>query len=820
MGNFAFAAALSLLTAGLLAGPAAADDHDTCWNKAGDEGLAACTRLIAAGKLKGHDLAVAHLQRGADLEDNGDHDGALADYNEAIRLDPTYSFPFNNRGIIRRNKGDNAGALADYEQAIRLDPKNADAYNNRGLLKKDQGDLDGAIADYNQALSLNPKFELAYRNRGVARRAKHDDDGALDDFTHAIQLNPKDDFAYDRRGAARETKNDLDGAIADYTEAIRLNPNYSHAYFDRGHARASKGEVEAAIADYDQAIRLDPKFVLAYNNRGSARGSKGEAEAAIADYDQAIRLDPKFVLAYNNRGLERKSKGDLDGAIADYDQAIRLDPKSALAYINRGVARVAKGEVEAAIPDYEEAIRLDPKFVLAYINRGLARMSKGNLDGAVADFEQALRLDPKNSIAYFQRGVTYSLKSDIDHAFADFTQTIALDPKNARAYIDRADLWSAKGDQDRAIADATTAIRLDPKLAYGYQNRCEYLTIKGELIRALSDCEDALRLFVDPKDKATFCHTGPIIYSCRGQILFDRGRVYELSSAFSKALDDFRAALALDAKDKYKAEAVARMEKKLAAAAAPKPLLTPPAAVSPAAPAVAETRVALVIGNSKYQNAGTLTNPKNDATAVAATLKRIGFTQVTLLLDLPRDKLVNALGTFSQDAARADWALVYYAGHGLELGGVNYLVPVDAKLASDRDASFQAVTLDQAMQAVEGSKKIHIIILDACRDNPFASTMTRSMASTRSISRGLAPVEPDGGTIVAYAAKHGQTAEDGQTGNSPFATALIKNFDTPGLEISLLFRKVRDDVLTATQRRQEPFVYGSLPSDLFYFRAP
>jgi uncharacterized caspase-like protein len=151
---------------------------------------------------------------------------------------------------------------------------------------------------------------------------------------------------------------------------------------------------------------------------------------------------------------------------------------------------------------------------------------------------------------------------------------------------------------------------------------------------------------------------------------------------------------------------------------------------------------------------------------------------------------------------------------------VNYLVPIDAKLATDRDVTFETIPLDQVLQAVDGARKLPLVILDACRDNPFVHTMTRSLTATRSIGIGLANIEPEGATLVAYAAKHGQTAMDGTDGNSPFVSALIKNLETSSLEINLLFRKVRDDVLAATSKRQEPFTYGSLPSEPFYFRTP
>ncbi len=229
-------------------------------------------------------------------------------------------------------------------------------------------------------------------------------------------------------------------------------------------------------------------------------------------------------------------------------------------------------------------------------------------------------------------------------------------------------------------------------------------------------------------------------------------------------------------------------------------------------------RVALVIGNSGYDAVAPLANARRDAEAIAATLRSVGFQIVRLEGDMRRGRLIEALRNFAREAASADWAVIYFAGHGLEIGGTNYLVPVDAKLESDRDVQYEAVALEQVMGAVEGARKLRLVILDACRDNPFVARM-KSTAASRSIGRGLARVEPEGGTLVAYAAKGGQVALDGAGANSPFVRALVEHLPTPGLEIGKLFRHVRDDVLAATGRRQEPFVYGSLPGEDFFFVA-
>ena len=236
-----------------------------------------------------------------------------------------------------------------------------------------------------------------------------------------------------------------------------------------------------------------------------------------------------------------------------------------------------------------------------------------------------------------------------------------------------------------------------------------------------------------------------------------------------------------------------------------------------AMPSLAGQRVALVIGNASYSHASSLANPVNDATDIGAALDRLGFT-VTRLDNAGRAELWDGLQKFSLAASASEMAVVFYAGHGIEVDKRNFLIPVDARLRSDADVEFETVPLDLLSRAVERTKGLRLIILDACRDNPFAVAMQRSGA-TRSIGRGLTSVEPSGETLVAYAAKEGTVASDGEGRNSPYTTALLAHLEEPGLEVGLMFRKVRDTVLAATGGRQEPFVYGSLSSEGAYLAA-
>jgi uncharacterized caspase-like protein len=243
------------------------------------------------------------------------------------------------------------------------------------------------------------------------------------------------------------------------------------------------------------------------------------------------------------------------------------------------------------------------------------------------------------------------------------------------------------------------------------------------------------------------------------------------------------------------------------------PLLLAVALLFGAEPAFAGKRVALVIANSAYQHAPLLTNPVNDGSVMARTLKEAGFDIVESRHDLSALDTRRVLREFADATRDADIAVVYYAGHGIEVEGSNYLIPVDAKLERDTDVYDEALSLDRVLVAVEPAKQLRLVILDACRDNPFGKTMKRTVAA-RGIGRGLAQVEPTSpNTLIAYSAKAGFTAQDGDGANSPFTVALSKHLTTPGLDVRRAFGFVRDDVLKSTGNKQEPFVYGSLGGD-------
>ena len=329
-----------------------------------------------------------------------DWEGAIARFSDALDQTSTEDHTKNRlyayylRGNAYFLQGNIPSAIADYDRAIHLDPSYAPAYLNRGVARRRSSDLDGAIQDYDQAIALDPKDPQAYTNRGVAYAELGDYEAAIHDCTRAIELDPNVAQAYYNRGNTHYQQGNLAAAIADYTRAIELDPNYAKAYNNRGNAHADQGNLAAAIADYTRAARLDPNLAQAYYNRGNAHADQGNLAAAIADYTRATELDPNFAQAFNNRGVAHRQRGDLAAAIADYTRAIELDPNYAEAYNNRGNAHTDQGSPAAAIQDFTRAIELDPNLAEAYNNRGNARAEQVYLSGALSDFRRYLALRP------------------------------------------------------------------------------------------------------------------------------------------------------------------------------------------------------------------------------------------------------------------------------------------------------------------------------------------------------------------------------------------------------------------------------------------
>ncbi|WP_413988713.1 caspase family protein [Labrys okinawensis] len=408
----------------------------------------------------------------------------------------------------------------------------------------------------------------------------------------------------------------------------------------------------------------------------------------------------------------------------------------------------------------------------AYLLRGNAHLAQGELDPAIADYAKVLELRPEDANAFHATGQAYNAKGDYDRAIANYDKAIALLPNAVYSYVGRSFAYNSKRDYDAAIADCEKGIKLKPDLPDAWFACGESYMAKGNRAKALDDFQVSIGLY-PPAERA--------------------GAASRIGQIEASLVAQQQASIApVDTTQRTKDAG------------------TPGAMASPG------RRVALVIGNSAYQAVARLPNPAQDADLVGAALRQAGVQDVTIAHDLDRSAMVAALRGFADKADGADWAIIYYAGHGIEVDGTNYMIPVDARLAGDRDVPDEAVSLDRLLSAIQGARKLRLVVLDACRNNPFVVQMKLASAR-RAIDRGLSRIEPANATLVAYAAKEGTTALDGNGADSPFALAFAKRVVEPGLEINKIFRFVRQDVMDETDNQQEPFVYGSLPPQDFYF---
>jgi tetratricopeptide (TPR) repeat protein len=568
--------------------------------------------------------------------------------------------------------------------------------------------------------------------------------------------------------------------------------------------------IDACTKRIPQAAQENPLEQAApYINRAVQYERKKQCDLAVSDLTRVAELLPPSHIWHYNAILRRASvwsdcAGDSSKAFADLAAAIRLQPKQAAAYSNRGRLLNLEGKYEKALEDLEVARRLDNKSFLAYSHTGMAYLRSGNYDKAISFYSTSIDLNGKDFHPWMNRGEAWRFKGDLNKSLEDLTRAIALSPRSSIALSKRGETYRYMGDYQHASADFNLAIEITPNFAYAYTGRGLTYEKMGDETRARADFRQSLDVDDPTLDTNKAAH--------------------ETASARLAALDSGEAP-----------PVIAPVLAKTASSAVPTLVVTPPKPAAVPEGGKKSTipqgrRVALVIGNSAYKTVPALRNPESDAKAVATSLRNLGFDSVKLINDATREVLIDSLRAFANEAENADWALVYYAGHGMEVGGVNYLIPTDAKLAVDRDIEFEAVPVTQVLSASNAARKLKLVLLDACRDNPFAPRKTAApeavspSASTagatiasRSIGRGLAEVKVGGGTLVVFAAKDGQVALDGEGGNSPFAVAVVQRVATPGIEINKLFRLVRDDVMEATAGRQEPYTYGSLPGKEDFF---
>ena len=270
-------------------------------------------------------------------------------WDNTVQRSPHKARPYNNRGFASGMKGEYDRAILDYQEAVKLEPSYDEAYNNLGFAYYMKKDYDKALSNCDKAILISPANAEAYNNRGLIHQNRDEPDQAMSDYDQAIALKPSYAVAHNNRALTYQYLSQFDEALADFSKAIKIDPEYADVYNNRGNAYQRGGNIESAIADYGKAIELNPKNSAVLRNRGITFGTAGRLEEALSDFNQAIEIDPNDAEAYDNRGLVFYMKGSVEEAILDFSKAIALDPQHATAYNHRDVAYSSKKDLEKSI---------------------------------------------------------------------------------------------------------------------------------------------------------------------------------------------------------------------------------------------------------------------------------------------------------------------------------------------------------------------------------------------------------------------------------------------------------------------------------------
>ncbi len=508
----------------------------------------------------------------------------------------------------------------------------------------------------------------------------------------------------------------------------------------------------------------------------------GAPEVAIAACTRLIGTHavkgPQLVDVYAARAKAYRAQADLDRAIADFNEAIRLDPARPFLFELRGNAWHAKRDYPHAIADYDRALELNPRLVPAHVSRASVHLAQGDLDAAIADYQTAIEISPKAAGLYLQRGHAWRRKGDVARALADYSEALRIAPEMLAAHVARGITLEKAGDRTGARADYQATIAAEARGEGG--------------IRAQATARARLAMLDSSELSAAPAAQNPN------------------ASALGRA--------AVAAAPVSSGSGPPPLRQPAAAPGNAVATVAPPPRVDAVAPSAAPgLRLALVIGNGAYANATPLPNPPHDAAAVAKVLRELGF-EVIEGTNLDRAGMERLIREFLHKAPSARVTLLYYAGHGMQVDGKNYLVPIDAKLAAPSDLAFEMLELDKVLAGLDDEARANIIVLDACRDNPLARSFASKLGATRSaaVPAGLAAYATVGtGTLIAFATAPGQTALDGSDGNSPFTAAFIKHVRTRGIEVNQMLTRVRVEVASATKNRQVPWANSSLLGEVY-----
>lgn len=431
-----------------------------------------------------------------------DLDGAIRDYDEALKISPNDVALHFGRGAAYFYKGNLKAALEDFDEACKLAPSNADAVELRGSARAALQDFAGAMRDFEDATRLKPNDSALWSTRA-----------SIEATSVMVRYRMDPSLVFDRTFAPWK-ESDFAPAMKTFARALEINPNEVRALYGRAFVRMVEGDGDGAVEDMRRVVELNPStdsadraFIL--NGLGMALARAGNHEAAIATFDKALEIRPNSFRTLNNRGTEKLSKGDLAGAEADLNKSIELASNYMLAYLNRGFVRMGQGESAQAIEDFTKTMEMPwslPITLAALTARANAKAEAGDVAGSEKDYARAIELDPENPATYIVRAHVRLARGDVDGTERDVKKASLLSPDNASCFLLRGGIKAMKGDNAAAIVDYEKASDLNPKDPTAYINRGMARTYTKDWQGAASDAQKVISLKPEYADlaQATF----------------------------------------------------------------------------------------------------------------------------------------------------------------------------------------------------------------------------------------------------------------------------------------------------------------------------
>ncbi|MBN2010102.1 tetratricopeptide repeat protein [candidate division KSB1 bacterium] len=408
------------------------------------------------------------------------YEGALADFDQAISVNPFFYAAVNNKGSVYLKQEKYEQALQQFNIALEMSHTYVQAFNNRGLVYLNWKQYEQALSNFDQALFNNPNFTQSFNNRGITLMALNQYDKAEKDFKRLLSLDPDFIDALNNLGVLYRDQKNYDHAIYYFSLAVKKQPSFVRAWVNRGITYQYQHEYKKAIADYTTALQYDPNHIDALFNRGLIHIEQHKYTDAIADFTKLTTLYPDTLSAWFSRGVAFKELKKYDNALSDFNHVLTVEPENVEALTYRGVVQFELKQLNEALKDFENAIRHSPDYAPAFENRGYFYAQTGNYERAIHDFNRAIELDSSYVDAYNNRGNTYSILKKFALAIHDYTMALKLDPSYLNARYNRAVCYYQNKQYQPAVEDLkicqAAGIQINPKFAQALKSKLNYET--------------------------------------------------------------------------------------------------------------------------------------------------------------------------------------------------------------------------------------------------------------------------------------------------------------------------------------------------------